>query len=155
MAAALLLTTPVLAKTPGEFHCYNGICHRVKSVDEMGRLVGMEVESSASFYDDAAHDSMNAGTITSSGEEFDADSDSHAASAYYPDGTELLVWNPKNRRLAHVRVNDFGPFYSYRTLDVTRGVAEKLDFVKSGVAKLRIIVIWAPGRDEARYRRSV
>ncbi len=152
-AAALLLSTASLAKTPGEFHCYNGICHRVKSVDEMTRLVGMEVEVVSSFYDWAARDTMNAGTVTSSGEAFDADSDSHAASAYYPDGTELLVWNPKNRRAAHLRVNDFGPFYSTRTLDVTRGVAEKLDFVKSGVAKLRVIVIWAPGHEEARYRR--
>lgn len=152
-AAALSLSSPSLAKTPGEFHCYNGICHRVKSVDEMTSLVGMEVEAVASFYDAAERDVMNAGTITSSGEEFDADSDSHAASAYYPDGTELLVWNPKTRRAAHVRVNDFGPFYSYRTLDVTRGVAEKLGFQKSGVAKLRIIVIWAPGHAEARFSR--
>jgi len=152
-AAALCLTTPSFAKTPGEIHCYNGICHRVKSVDEMDRLVGMTTEDDTSFYDSADKDRMNAGTITSSGEEFDADSDTHAASAYYPDGTELLVWNPKNRRAAHIRVNDFGPFYLMRTIDVTRGVAEKLDFVKSGTAKLKITVIWAPGRDDARYRR--
>ena len=151
--AALTITGASFAKTPGEVHCYNGICHRVKSVEEMAPLVGMETEALTSFYDTAEHDSMNAGTITSSGEEFDADSDTHAASSYYPDGTELLVWNPKNRRAAHIRVNDFGPFYMLRTIDVTRGVAEKLDFVQSGVAKLRIIVLWAPGREDARFRR--
>ena len=152
-AAALSLSSISIAKTPGQVHCYNGICHRVKSVEEMAPLVGMETEALTSFYDTAERDRMNTGTVTSSGEEFDADSDTHAASSYYPDGTELLVWNPKNRRAAHIRVNDFGPFYMLRTIDVTRGVAEKLDFVKSGVARLRIVVIWAPGREDARFRR--
>ncbi len=152
-AAALSLSVPSVAKTPGEVHCYNGICHRVKSVDEMKLLVGSESDALTSFYDTAERDRMNAGTVTSSGETFDADSDSHAASSLYPDGTELLVWNPKNRKAAHIRVNDFGPFYMLRTIDVTRGVAEKLEFTKSGVAKLRVIIIWAPSSAEARFSR--
>ena len=152
-AAALSMTTPSFAKTPGEVHCYNGICHRVKTVDEMRLLVGSENEAMTSYYDVPERDRMNAGTITSSGEEFDAGSDQHAASSLYPDGTELLVWNPKNQKAAHIRVNDFGPFYMMRTIDVTRGVAEKLEFVKSGVAKLKIMVIWAPSPEEARFRR--
>ncbi len=152
-AAALSLTTPSLAKTPGEVHCYNGICHRVKSVDEMALLVGTESDALTSYYDTAENDSMNAGTITSSGEPFDADSDSHAASSLYPDGTELLIWNPKNRHTAHIRVNDFGPFYMMRTIDVTRRVAERLEFTKSGVARLRVAVVWAPSPEAARFRR--
>ena len=152
-AAALSFATPSLAKTPGEVHCYNGICHRVKTVDEMASLVGAESEAITSFYDTAENDSMNAGTITSSGEAFDADSDSHAASSLYPDGTELLIWNPKNRHAAHIRVNDFGPFYMLRTIDVTRGVAEQLEFSKSGVARLRVAVVWAPSPEAARFRR--
>jgi tetratricopeptide (TPR) repeat protein len=152
-AAALSLSTPSLSKTPGEVHCYNGICHRVKAVEEMQFLVGTQTEALTSYYDIPERDRMNVGTITSSGEEFDADSDQHAASSLYPDGTELLVWNPKNQRAAHIRVNDFGPFYMLRTIDVTRGVAEKLEFHKTGVAKLRVIVLWAPSREEARFRR--
>ncbi|MEQ1697529.1 MAG: tetratricopeptide repeat protein [Hyphomicrobiaceae bacterium] len=152
-AAALSLTTPSLAKTPGELHCYNGICHRVKTVAEMAQLVGTESEAITSFYDTADRDPMNAGTITSSGEAFDADSDSHAASSLYPDGTELLIWNPKNRHAAHIRVNDFGPFYMLRTIDVTRRVAERLEFNKTGVARLRVAVVWAPSPEAARYRR--
>ena len=152
-AAALSVTTPSLAKTPGEVHCYNGICHRVKTVEEMASLVGSESDALTSFYDSAENDSMNTGTITSSGETFDADSDSHAASSLYPDGTELLIWNPKNRHAAHIRVNDFGPFYMMRTIDVTRGVAEQLEFTKSGVARLRVAVVWAPSREAARFRR--
>jgi rare lipoprotein A (peptidoglycan hydrolase) len=152
-AAALSLSTPSLAKTPGEVHCYNGICHRVKAVEEMQVLVGTQTDAMTSYYDIPERDRMNVGTITSSGEEFDADSDQHAASSLYPDGTELLVWNPKNQKAAHIRVNDFGPFYMMRTIDVTRGVAEKLEFHKTGVAKLRVIVLWAPSREEARFRR--
>lgn len=145
--------TPAVGKTPGEVHCYNGICHRVKTLDEMKFLVGTETDAITSFYDTAERDRMNTGTITSSGERFDADSDSHAASSLYPDGTELLIWNPKNRHAAHIRVNDFGPFYKLRTIDVTRGVAEKLDFVKTGVARLKVFVIWVPFAEDARYRR--
>jgi rare lipoprotein A (peptidoglycan hydrolase) len=152
-AAALTLTTPSFAKTPGETHCYNDICHRVKGLEEVRTLVGSETEAWTSFYDSAENDRFNTGTITSSGEEFDADSDAQAAASHYPDGTELLVWNPKNRRTAHIRINDFGPFYLNRTIDVTRGVAEKLEFTKNGVAKLRVIVIWAPNAEETRYRR--
>jgi len=152
-AAALLLAPPALAKTPGEVHCYNGICHRVKTVDEMALLVGRESEAITSFYDTAERDKMNAGTVTSSGEKFDAASDSTAASSLYPDGTELLIWHPKNRHAAHIRVNDFGPFYMLRTIDVTRRVAELLDFYKSGVTRLRVAIVWAPSPEAARYRR--
>jgi rare lipoprotein A (peptidoglycan hydrolase)/tetratricopeptide (TPR) repeat protein len=142
-----------IAKTPGEVHCYNGICHRVKDIAEMRELVGVETEAITSYYDIPERDRFNTGTYTSSGERFDAYSDSHAASSHYPDGTELLLWNPKNGRTSHVRINDFGPFYLRRTLDVTRGVAEKLDFARFGVATLKVIVIWAPAPEDARYRR--
>jgi rare lipoprotein A (peptidoglycan hydrolase)/tetratricopeptide (TPR) repeat protein len=152
-AAALSLAPGANAKTPGEVHCYNGICHRVKTVDEMRLMVGSETEAVTSFYDIPERDRMNVGTITSSGEEFDADSDQHAASSLYPDGTELLVWNPKNGRAAHIRINDFGPFYLLRTIDVTRRVAEKLDFAKTGVARLRVIIIWAPQPEDARFSK--
>lgn len=145
---------PAEAKTPGEVHCYNDICHRVKSLEEMRLLVGQEFEATASFYDIPERDRFNTGTLTSSGEAFDAWSDSHAASSVYPDGTELLLWNPKNGRASHVRVNDFGPFYKRRTIDVTRGVAEKLDFARFGVTTLKVIVIWAPDSAHARYRRE-
>ena len=52
-AAALSLSSISIAKTPGQVHCYNGICHRVKSVEEMAPLVGMETEALTSFYDTA------------------------------------------------------------------------------------------------------
>lgn len=152
--ATAMPPVPAKAKTPGEVHCYKDVCHRVKSLDAMARLVGREFSEHASFYDIPERDRMNIGTLTSSGEFFDAWSDSHAASSTYPDGTELLLWNPENGRTSHVRVNDFGPFYKRRTLDVTRGVAEKLDFARLGVTTLKVFVIWAPDPKSARYRRQ-
>jgi len=152
--AAALPMLPAVANTPGEVHCYKDVCHRVRSLTEMSKLVGREFDEHASFYDIPERDRMNTGTLTSSGEAFDAWSDSHAASSLYPDGTELLLWNPENGRTSHVRVNDFGPFYKRRTIDVTRGVAEKLDFARFGVAKLKVLVIWAPDPKSARYRRQ-
>lgn len=142
------------AKTPGEIHCYRDICHRVKSLEEMRRLVGTELDEIASYYDIPERDRFNTGKLTSSGQTFNAWSDSHAASSLYPDGTELLLWNPRNGRASHVRINDFGPFYRRRTIDVTRGVAEKLDFGRLGVTTLRVIIIWAPDASHARYRRQ-
>ena len=45
-----------LAKKPGTTYCINGICHRVKTVDEVKAEVGLEVTQGASFYDDCKID---------------------------------------------------------------------------------------------------
>ena len=155
--AALGLGLPassIVAKTPGSVHCYGAVCHRVKTLDEIGRLVGTSSVLLASYYDDPARDRFTAGHVTSSGETFKAGSPAHAASANFPDGTELLVWNPANGHAAHVRVNDFGPFKGTRTLDVTRRVAEDLGFVRAGTASLHVTVIAAPDPVAARYSRT-
>jgi tetratricopeptide (TPR) repeat protein len=144
----------VEAKTPGQVHCYGGFCHRVKAIDEMPALVGVSSDLVATYYDSPEKDRFNTGTLTSSGEVFDAEMPTRTSSSIHPDGTELLVWNPLNGRTAHVRVNDFGPFFLNRTLDLTRRVAEDLGFLKSGVTTLRVIVVFAPSTAEATYRRE-
>jgi rare lipoprotein A (peptidoglycan hydrolase)/tetratricopeptide (TPR) repeat protein len=142
------------AKTPGQVHCYGGFCHRVKAIDEMPSLVGSITDVVATYYDSPDKDRFNTGTLTSSGEVFDAEMPTRTSSSIYPDGTELLVWNPSNGRAAHVRVNDFGPFFLNRTLDLTRRVADDLGFIKAGVATLRLIVVFAPSTAEATYKRE-
>ena len=47
---------PATAKVPGEAHCYGGICHRVRSVEEVTRLIGQGEDTIASFYDEAGRD---------------------------------------------------------------------------------------------------
>ena len=142
----------VLSKTPGEVHCYQLTCHRVLTVEETKSLVSSTRILVASYYDDPRVDPSNTGELTSSGEKFDADNSGRVASAIYPDGTELLLWNPLNGRTAHVRVNDFGPFHSNRTLDLTRALAKRLDVTHQGVSVLLATVVAPPRPEEPIYR---
>jgi rare lipoprotein A len=64
-----------------------------------------------------------------------------AAHRSLPFGTVLAVENLNNGRRVLVRVNDRGPFVRGRIIDVTRGAAIRLGFVKDGVARVRLSVI--------------
>jgi hypothetical protein len=122
------------------------------TIEETKSLVSSTRILVASYYDDPRVDPSNTGELTSSGEKFDADNSGRVASAIYPDGTELLLWNPLNGRTAHVRVNDFGPFHSNRTLDLTRALAKRLDVTHQGVTVLLATVVAPPRPEEPQYR---
>ena len=154
LMAPLLSVAPAQAKTPGKTYCFNGTCHRVKSLTETAELVGRDETLSTSFYDDCKSDRFNPCGLTSSGEIFHADTPDNAASPVYPDGTVLLVRNPANNKSAVVRVNNAGPYYGKRKLDVSCATAEALGFKKAGVAKLQTRVISAPTQAQARYKRN-
>lgn len=154
LVAPLLSVAPAEAKTPGKTYCFNGTCHRVKSLTETAELIGQDETLSTSFYDDCKNDRYNPCGLTSSGEVFHADTPDNAASPIYPDGTVLLVRNPANNKSAVVRVNNAGPYWGKRKLDVSRATAEALGFKKSGVAKLQTRVVSAPTQEQARYKRN-
>ncbi len=143
--------TPAEAKTPGSTYCYYGVCHRVKTIDETKALVGVEETIEASHYDDCAKDRYNPCGLTSSGERFHPDRPDNTASPIYPDGTMLLVWSPETERALVVRVNNAGPYWGDRVLDLSRAAAEKLGFEGKGVATLMVRVIKAPEPEEATY----
>ena len=145
---------PAEAKAPGVSHCYRGVCHKVRTIEQTRRLVGQAFVVETSYYDRSGIDRFNRGIFTSNGERFDPNDSGRVASADLPDGTELLLRNPINGRVSHVRVNDFGPFRGNRRLDVTRRVAEDLDFHHKGVVRLDVIVIAAPQDDDLSYRRN-
>ena len=142
------------AKSPGQTYCFYGTCHKVKSIEEMRALVGAEETVEASFYDSCARDPYNPCGLTSSGEVFHADAADNAASPIYPDGTKLLVWSPDTQQALVVRVNNAGPYWGGRTLDVSRAAAEKLGFLAQGVSEVRIRVLEAPNEAEATYQRE-
>ena len=142
------------AKIPGTVHCYNDICHRIRTVAETETRVGVIEPVVASFYDSPENDSYNPSLMTSSGTEFDPDAPDNAASPIHPDGTILLVWSPATRGAAVLRVNNAGPYHPGRTLDVSRAVAERIGFVRGGTMNLFSVVISAPAEHEAHYVRG-
>jgi rare lipoprotein A len=153
-ASAVGLTTGVQAKLAGQVHCYNDICHRVRTADETAGRRGIIEPVLASFYDSPENDRFNPRNETSSGAQFDARSADNAASPIHPDGTVLLVWSPVTGGAAIVRVNNAGPYYPGRTLDVSRGVAEKIGFARGGVMQLLTVVVAAPSEPETHYQRG-
>ncbi len=151
VAIPATMTSPVEAKTPGKTYCFVGKCHRVKTIEETQALVGKEEAITASHYDDCSKDRYNPCGLTSSGERFHPDRPDNTASPIYPDGTTLLVWSPQNKRALVVRVNNAGPYWGNRTLDLSRAAAEKLGFQGEGVAQLKLRVIKAPEEAETKY----
>jgi rare lipoprotein A (peptidoglycan hydrolase) len=159
-AAALISTSMMLgvssseAKTPGRTYCFNGICHRVLSIPEMVAIVGQDQMFQASYYDDCRRDRYNPCGLTSSGEAYRPNEADSAASPVYPDGTILLIRNPENGNAAVVRVNNAGPYWRQRKLDVSRATAEKLGFAERGVGNLEVRVMSAPSIVDATYKQN-
>lgn len=64
-----------------------------------------------------------------------------AAHRSLPFGTRVLVENLANGARVVVRINDRGPFVRGRVIDVSKGAAEALGFVRAGVTRVRTTVI--------------
>ncbi len=109
------------SKDTGSTYCFYGKCHRVKSLSETEALVGQEMTIATSFYDGCKSDRFNPCGLTSSGEVFRPDRADNAASPIYPDGTKLLIWSPDSGAAAIIRVNNAGPYWGNRKLDVVEG----------------------------------
>ena len=96
-------------------------------------------EGLASFYAKRRH-----GRRTASGERFDNRA-LVAAHPTLPFGTKVRVTNLGNGRAVDVRVIDRGPTAARRrdgyVIDLSRAAAEKLDFLKTGRAKVRLEVV--------------
>ena len=131
-----------------------GTCHRVKTIAETQGLIGTNELVQASFYESCKVDPYNPCGLTSSGETFRPDRADNAASPIYPDGTTLLVWAPDTREAAVIRVNNAGPYWGKRKLDVSRATADALGFTSRGAAQLQVRVLNAPSEQEATYERN-
>jgi hypothetical protein len=78
-----------------------------------------------------------AGRRTASGEVFDP-AQLTAAHRTLPFGTRVRVTNLANGRSVEVRITDRGPFKPDRIIDLSRGAAEALDMMRSGVERVRV-----------------
>ena len=100
--------------------------------------VGERKTIKASWYGDYFH-----GKLTALGEVYDMNGIS-AAHKTYPLGTVLKVTNPLNGKTINVRINDRGPFWANRELDLSKGAATYLGTKQKGVATVNIEVISVP-----------
>jgi rare lipoprotein A len=89
-------------------------------------------EGAASWYGEDFH-----GHATANGEIFDMHSLS-AAHPTLPIPSYVRVTNLSNHRSVIVRVNDRGPYYSNRVIDVSIKTATLLGFLASGTASVRV-----------------
>jgi rare lipoprotein A len=64
-----------------------------------------------------------------------------AAHRFLPLGTKLLVMNRKTGDSCVVRVNDRGPYVGNRVIDLSKGAAQQLRILSSGVAMVDCIVL--------------
>jgi rare lipoprotein A len=77
------------------------------------------------------------GHMTANGEAFDPEKPT-AAHKYLPLPIHVKVTNLANNRSIIVRVNDRGPFYGNRIIDLSAGVAKKLGFYNQGTARVKV-----------------
>lgn len=64
-----------------------------------------------------------------------------AAHRTLPFGTKVRVTNLWNGRSTVVRINDRGPFYGQRVIDLAHGAANQLGLIASGIAQVRLEVL--------------
>ncbi len=86
----------------------------------------------ASWYGDAFH-----GRLTANGEIYDRDAFT-AAHPTMPLPSYARVTNLRNNYSMIVRVNDRGPYASNRIMDVSRRVAEALDYKRYGTTRVKV-----------------
>ena len=89
----------------------------------------------ASYYGAYFH-----GRTTANGETYNmwADTCAHKSLRF---GTRLRLTNPHTGKVAVCRINDRGPYIAGRTLDVSKGVAQKLGMLSAGVVTLKVEVL--------------
>jgi rare lipoprotein A len=87
------------------------------------------------------------GIYTANGDIFSRDMLT-AAHRTLPFGTILKLTNPHNNKSVNVVINDRGPFTKNLHLDVTRRVAEVLDFKSRGRVVLHVELLMLPTKEK-------
>jgi rare lipoprotein A len=89
------------------------------------------------------------GHTTANGEHYDM----HALTACtnaLPFNSVVRVVNLKNRRSVVVRINDRGLLFPGRVIDLSYAAAEELNMMRSGVAPVRLDVLWKGKKQSAK-----
>jgi rare lipoprotein A len=96
---------------------------------------GLVKYGKASWYGKPFH-----GRLTANGERYDMYKMT-AAHRTYAMNTIVKVTNLKNKKTITVRINDRGPFYHTRDIDLSYAAAKRLGMDKKGIEKIKIEVI--------------
>jgi rare lipoprotein A len=112
----------------------------LKSIDAVSQITDKNYQSAAlygiaSFYGDDFH-----GKQTASGQRFNMQLMT-AACNVLPIGTMVIVINTRNNKFIVVRINDRLNKNNPRILDLSMEAAKKLDFIKQGLAPVRIEIL--------------
>ena len=83
------------------------------------------------------------GKPTASGELFDKNKPT-AAHRKFPFGTTVRITNLKNLESTLLRINDRGPGFGGRVIDVSWAAAKQLGFLEAGLARVEIDVVSSP-----------
>lgn len=94
---------------------------------------GYKARGLASFYSKRLHHHK-----TSNGERYNMYSMT-AAHPTLPFNTRLRVKNVKNGRTVVVRINDRGPFYNTRIIDLSYGAASRLGITSSSMVEIQAL----------------
>jgi rare lipoprotein A len=130
-----LLLTPICsslkAKDP------NILAYKDRGIKYYPRYVqkGLVKIGKASWYGKPFHQ-----RLTANGERYNMYSMT-AAHRTYAMNTVLKVTNLSNNKSVKVRVNDRGPFYHSRDIDLSYGAAKKLGITHKGIGRVKIEVI--------------
>ncbi|MGM0635864.1 MAG: septal ring lytic transglycosylase RlpA family protein [Bacteroidota bacterium] len=103
----------------------------------------------ASYYDDKFD-----GRTTASGEVFDQNK-ATAAHRTLPFGTKVKVTNVSNQKSTVVIINDRGPFIRGRIIDLSKSIAEELDFLGDGTTEVEIEVIDGDEQHEIGIQKDI
>jgi len=104
----------------------------------------------ASWYGKPFH-----GRRTANGERYNMYSMT-AAHRTYAMGTILKVTNLRNKHSVRVRINDRGPFYNTRNIDLSYAAAKKLGMIHKGVGRVKIEVISSNSKKRKKsYKKKV
>lgn len=126
-----------MAESQGADQAYIALSRSAASpnINYSGDDFNADFSGEASWYGGKFH-----GRRTSNGDRFDQNGFT-AAHRTLPFGTKLLVMNRRTGDSCVVQVNDRGPFAHDRIIDLSRGAAQKLNMLSSGVAMVDCMVI--------------
>ncbi len=127
--------TPKTAMTAALFSILVFAAPLTASADETKASVAKTISGSASWYGDKFH-----GRKTANGERYDMYKLT-AAHKTLPFGTKVRVTNKASGKSVVVRINDRGPFIKGREIDLSRGAANAVGMINSGVARVTLDVL--------------